>query len=263
MSSSRHGSGVVVSLTDDADPSHLRVVTAAHVACLAGPRNSLRIRFPGVPDAPDRRARVIALHPTLDLALLAFADDRDDAHAHPSSPYPSSPSPSPSPAWTPMADAVPEVGEPVAALGHPMGWSGAIKSIAGRGNDDDDTDSGRWGTLLARHPTDGGSSTHALHDSPVASGESGGPLLDARGCVFGVHSFGDAFYGGERDVAVVVTRERVVEMESAAEAAETGGVRPGDYATAAINRRVFESSDPALAAMCPELTAEQRRAWIL
>ena len=270
MSSSRHGSGVVVSLTDDADPpdpSHLRVVTAAHVACLAGPRNSLRIRFPGVPDAPDRRARVIALHPTLDLALLAFADDRDDAHAHPSSP---SPSPSPSPAWTPMADAVPDVGEPVAALGHPMGWSGAIKSITGRGNDDDDADSGRWGTLLARHPTDGGSSTHALHDSPVASGESGGPLLDARGCVFGVHSFGDAFYGGERDVAVVVTRERVVEMERAAEAAareaeaaETGGVRPGDYATAAIIRRVFESSDPALAAMCPELTAEQRRAWIL
>lgn len=163
-----------------------------------------------------------------------------------------------------MADAVPDAGEPVAALGHPMGWSGAIKSIAGRGNDDDDADSGRWGTLLARHPTDGGSSTtHALHDTPVASGESGGPLLDARGCVFGVHSFGDAFYGGERDVAVVVTRERVVEMERAAEAAETGGVRPGDYATAAINRRVFESSDPALAAMCPELTAEQRRAWIL
>ena len=59
---------VVVSLSDDADPpdpSHLRVVTAAHVACLAGPRNSLRVRFPGVPDAPDRRARVIAVHPTL------------------------------------------------------------------------------------------------------------------------------------------------------------------------------------------------------
>ena len=264
MSSSRHGSGVVVSLSDDADPpdpSHLRVVTAAHVACLAGPRNSLRVRFPGVPDAPDRRARVIAVHPTLDLALLAFADDRDDARARPSPP-------SSSPAWTSLADAVPDVGEPVAALGHPMGWSGAVRSIAGRGIDD--VGSGRWGTLLARHPADVGSSTHALHDSPVASGESGGPLLDARGRVFGVHSFGDAFYGGERDVAVVVTRDRMVEMERAAEAAaraeeaeETRGVRPGEYATAAINRRVFESSDPALAAMCPELTAEQRRAWIL
>ena len=98
-----------------------------------------------------------------------------------------------------------------------MGWSGAVRSIAGRGNDD--VGSGRWGTLLARHPADVGSSTHALHDSPVASGESGGPLLDARGRVFGVHSFGDAFYGGERDVAVVVTRDRMVEMERAAEAA--------------------------------------------
>ena len=61
----------------------------------------------------------------------------------------------------------------VAALGHPMGWSGAVRSIAGRGNDD--VGSGRWGTLLARHPADVGSSTHALHDSD--RGEKGNPAV--------------------------------------------------------------------------------------
>ena len=40
MLSSRHGSGVVVS------PDGCTVLTAAHVACMAGPRNRLRLRAP-------------------------------------------------------------------------------------------------------------------------------------------------------------------------------------------------------------------------
>jgi hypothetical protein len=50
----------------------------------------------------------------------------------------------------------------------------------------------------------------ALHTASVASGCSGGPLVSERGEVIGVHSFGDAFYGGARDVAVATPR-RVVE----------------------------------------------------
>ena len=38
---------------------------------------------------------------------------------------------------------------------------------------------------------------------------------------------------------------------------------PAAYATAGVNGRIMASSDPALAAMCPELSAAQRRAWIL
>jgi hypothetical protein len=40
-------------------------------------------------------------------------------------------------------------------------------------------------------------------------------------------------------------------------------VSPETYATATVLAAIFASSDPALAAMCPELTPEQRKAWIL
>ena len=40
-------------------------------------------------------------------------------------------------------------------------------------------------------------------------------------------------------------------------------VAPAAYATAGINAMIVESSDPALAAMCPELTREQRMSWIM
>ena len=52
--------------------------------------------------------------------------------------------------------------------------------------------------------------THVLHTSTVASGESGGPLVNGKMEVCGVHSFGDAFQGGERDVAVAVSNAAIV-----------------------------------------------------
>ena len=84
--SSRRGSGVCVSLDDG---KTVAVVTAAHVACLAGAKNRLEVRFESATGEKKRTslttrlARVAAVHPDLDLAALAFVDDeplleRDD-----------------------------------------------------------------------------------------------------------------------------------------------------------------------------------------
>jgi hypothetical protein len=107
-----------------------------------------------------------------------------------------------------------------------------------------------------------------LHTSVVANGESGGALINARGELVGVHSFGDAFFGGGRDVAVRVTRDVVAECGAGGFPGCVAGAlccpaTPERYATVAVNARVMASSDPALAAMCPELSPAERRAWIL
>jgi hypothetical protein len=94
--------------------------------------------------------------------------------------------------------------------------------------------------------------------------------VSEAGEVIGVHSFGDAFYGGARDVAVATPR-RVVESLGGYGEPKTKRknkkppkpVSPETYATATVLAAIFASSDPALAAMCPELTPEQRKAWIL
>ena len=107
-----------------------------------------------------------------------------------------------------------------------------------------------------------------LHTSVVANGESGGALINARGELVGVHSFGDAFFGVGRDVAVRVTRDVVAECVAGGCPGCVAGAlccpaTPERYATVAVNARVMASSDPALAAMCPELSPAERRAWIL
>ena len=90
--------------------------------------------------------------------------------------------------------------------------------------------------------------------------------------VCGVHSFGDAFQGGERDVAVAVSNAAIVRlcsgltgvnMGSELEACSLKPVGCGAYETSMVNAMIVESSDPALAAMCPELTRTQRMSWIM
>ena len=171
-----------------------------------------------------------------------------------------------------------------------MGWSGAIKRAANaaRGGA---RRSSRWGEVLDGFPKRdelaGETTTHLLHTSAVASGESGGPLVNAALEVCGVHSFGDHFTGGERDVAVAVSAAtlrgcfvRGADNLSVGKAGGEAGreddlrlvaravtaaapVAPAAYDTAGVNAMIVESSDPALAAMCPELTREQRMSWIM
>ena len=97
-----------------------------------------------------------------------------------------------------------------------------------------------------------------------------------------MHSFGDHFTGGERDVAVAVSAatlrgcfvgaddllgkaggEAGWEDDLPASATAAAPVAPAAYDTAGVNAMIVESSDPALAAMCPELTREQRMSWIM
>jgi S1-C subfamily serine protease len=287
LRSSRRGSGVVVSL--DGAGGDLRVLTAAHVACLAGPDNRVDVCASDAANAPTRVGSVVAVHPRLDLALIALddvapsvsdiatlrkrdaPDDGKEKDVFPST-------------FAPLAAAPPPVGARVAALGYAMGWSSAFRTAMRRR---DDAAAGVWGELLATHAecfrdedderfsgTDRDDETDekmrvaafALHTASVASGCSGGPLVSERGEVIGVHSFGDAFYGGARDVAVATPRDLVQRLGAFGTENETPRAKPASpetYATATVLASVFASSDPALAAMCPELTPERRKAWIL
>ena len=288
LRSSRRGSGVVVSL--DGAGGDLRVLTAAHVACLAGPDNRVDVRASDAANAPTRVGSVVAVHPRLDLALIALDDvapsvsniatswkqnqnapeDGKEKETFPST-------------FAPLAAAPPPVGARVAALGYAMGWSSAFRTAMRRRAGD--SAAGVWGHLLATHEEaffdfgedehdeeDSGAPKNAefvMHTASVASGCSGGPLVSEAGEVIGVHSFGDAFYGGARDVAVATPR-RVVESlggygskTKRKKKKPPKPVSPETYATATVLAAIFASSDPALAAMCPELTPEQRKAWIL
>jgi S1-C subfamily serine protease len=297
LASSRRGSGVVISL--DGAGGDLLVLTAAHVACLAGSKNRVDVRANPALDAPTRVGSVIAVHPSLDLALIALDDDeasasegltRDKNAETGERRFPT--------AFAKLAEAPPPLGSRVAALGYAMGWSSAFQAAFRGFGKDAHSKRARaetWGELLATHDIlehetddDRGEDTvfdtvektertetqkkqifaFALHTSAVASGASGGPLITETGEVFGIHSFGDAFYGGARDVAVGTTR-RVIEKlaEEEGEPKNPLGKKtpsaPETYATAKVHAAIFQSSDQALKAMCPELTPTQRKAWIL
>lgn len=276
MRSSRRGSGVVVSL--DGAGGDLRVLTAAHVACLAGPNNRVDVRASDSADARTRVGSVVAVHPRLDMALIALDEEDALAKGETDEPFPST--------FAPLAAAPPPVGARVGALGYAMGWSSAFRTAMRRRAD---SAAGVWGELLATHEEafrdvfafDFGDDERddpdffsgapknadeapivafALHTASVASGCSGGPLVSEAGEVVGVHSFGDAFYGGARDVAVATPRRVVKSLGYGSKKLKAS---PETYATSTVLAAIVASSDPALAAMCPELTPEQRRAWIL
>ena len=301
LRSSRAGSGVVVSL--DGAGGDLRVLTAAHVASLAGPDNRVDIRASDKADAPTRVGSVVAVHPRLDLALIALDDVRPSVSASGSASvaarcafvargadqkedasFPST--------FAPLAAAPPPVGARVAALGYAMGWSAAFRAAFHAARRRDDPAAGVWGEILATHPETSGdardaedaadadvakrtnaasaaapAAAFALHTAVVASGCSGGPLVSEAGEVVGVHSFGDAFYGGARDVAVATPRRVVRGLGYGAAGpvgpGNTAPTPPSAYASATVLPAIFAASDPALAAMCPELTPDQRKAWIL
>ena len=281
--SSRRGSGVCVSLDDG---KTVAVVTAAHVACLAGAKNRLEVRFESATGEKNRTslttrlARVAAVHPDLDLAALAFVDDEPLREMMPEKPV----APPPTPPWMPLSSDPPAVGDAVVALGYPMLWSAAFSEVL----KPPETERERFGNLHAtrgrvsatsawRVPAersgekkltalDTSGVTHCLHSACVASGASGGPLANARGEAVGVHSFGDAFYGATRDVAVLCDAATCADglgFDARTGAAPAGEVCAEAYATRRVNENIARTSDPALKQMCPELSEAQRKAWIL
>eukprot|EP00740_Mantoniella_antarctica_P019415 CAMPEP_0198683298 /NCGR_PEP_ID=MMETSP1468-20131203/10360_1 /TAXON_ID=1461545 /ORGANISM="Mantoniella sp, Strain CCMP1436" /LENGTH=288 /DNA_ID=CAMNT_0044427163 /DNA_START=86 /DNA_END=949 /DNA_ORIENTATION=- len=136
LGSSRHGSGVVIA------PDGSRVLTAAHVACLAGSRNRLRVRAPTAAGGGEwMTATVVGVHPELDLAILCITNDDGggDSGGGREGTWTGTASTSASTSamempWLPLARSAPSLGEPVAALGYPMGWAGLFKSVGGIGS---------------------------------------------------------------------------------------------------------------------------------
>lgn len=235
--SSRRGSGTIV-----VHDGRVVVATAAHVASMAGKRNqlTLTLRADGSMSTATATARVVGVHATLDLAVCEIVEcssTTGEAFER---------------AAVEVASGRPTEGDDVEALGEPQGYAGVASAIArlGRGS----SASSSRGSVVGVTK----SGTHVMHSGAVVTaGMSGGPLLSvATGCVLGVHSFGDAFYGGERDVAVSLNALGAIEWSR-------GGVDVEAYETAAVNARIFASSDVALAELAPELTREQRAAWIL
>ena len=240
--SSRRGSGTIV-----VRDGRVVVATAAHVASMAGKRNQLTLtmRTDGSTSTSTATAtaRVVGVHAALDLAVCEIVEcssTTGEAFER---------------AAVEVARGRPTEGEEVDALDEPQGYAGLASAIArlGRGS----SASSSRGRVVGVTK----SGTHVMHSGAVVTaGMSGGPLLSvATGRVLGVHSFGDAFYGGERDVAVSLNALGAIERFDPSR----GGVDVEAYETAAVNARIFASSDVALAELAPELTPEQRAAWIL
>jgi len=221
---SRAGSGVVVR-----HRGAVRVLTAAHVAAFAGAKNSLRVELAS---GATTKGRVVGVHHALDLAIVHVADDFMDDFMDV--------------AMDVAGDA--RVGDAVRAYGTAQRYAAATAACA-----DLVRARRRGGRVLATH-----GSTHAMHDARVVAGQSGGALVRERdGKLLGVHSFGDAFWGGRRDVCVLVNEATLDAIEIARD-----GVAPEVLATARVNAMIFRSSDEALKRMAPELSARQRASWI-
>lgn len=114
------------------------------------------------------KAKVTGTHPTLDLAMLRIeADDLPAALIGDSAKL--------------------RVGELVFAIGHPLGYLGFVTSGIVSG----------WGTVKIDDA--GGAARFIKSDVRLAPGNSGGPLLNARGEVVGVNSM---ILGGDMSVAI-------------------------------------------------------------
>ena len=67
-----------------------------------------------------------------------------------------------------------------------------------------------------------------MHDARVLAGQSGGALVrETDGKLLGVHSFGDAFWGGSRDVCVLVNAATLDAIEIARDGVDPEVLRDG------------------------------------
>ncbi|MBU7581081.1 MAG: trypsin-like peptidase domain-containing protein [Porphyrobacter sp.] len=171
-----HGTGFAVSAT--------RIVTNAHVVAEAVQDDTLRIGIVPSEGAGGAFARVVAVSPRNDLALLEIATG--------------------SLRLPPLAlagGATGDLGE-VAAVGYPMNVDlaqgldmadifRAQPPVKSRGYLSGERPSRQFDTIL--------------HTAPIARGNSGGPLLDPCGRVIGVNSFSADSAGGEAEFYFAVS----------------------------------------------------------
>lgn len=186
-----HGTGFAVSPT--------RIVTNAHVVSEASQDDTLRIGI--VPSEGDGGAfaRVIAISPRNDLALLEIA--RGSLRLPPLA----------------LASGAGGTGGEVSAVGYPMNVDLAQgldiadifrpqPAVKSRGFLSGERPSRQFDTIL--------------HTAPIARGNSGGPLLDPCGRVIGVNSFSADANGGDAEFYFAVSLRELLPF------LEGNGVKP-------------------------------------
>lgn len=245
--SSRNGSGVLLNTSNTGKYAaeintftrdDIFVLTAAHVASMAGlRRDGLECVFP----SGSVQAEIFSVHERLDLALLRVVSSLS-----------SSSLPSLSSRGLELSrkdDEKKKETRSVKAFGYPMAYANPLFTLFR----DSEQSSESNGEIIGYSED----FTHVAHTAQVASGCSGGPLLDDDGYILGVHSFGDKFYGGEADVAACCSENELVDMLN------NPSQSPSDWATSAINEKIMKSSLKAMRDIFPDIPENEAKKWIL
>lgn len=214
-----HGTGFAVSPT--------RIVTNAHVVAEAAQDDTLRIGIVPAEGEGGAFARIVAVSPRNDLALLEIAEGGLRL-----------------PPLALAGGSIANLGE-VAAVGYPMnvdvaqglGMNDIFRAqppVKSRGFISGVRPSRQFDTIL--------------HTAPIARGNSGGPLLDACGRVIGVNSFSTDGASGDAEFYFAVTLRELVPF------LRGNGVEP------VVNALPCRSIDELNAAERQRLEAEQSQA---
>lgn len=244
--SSRNGSGVLLNTSntgkyaaeiDTFTRDDIFVLTAAHVASMAGlRRDGLECVFP----SGSVQAEIFSVHERFDLALLRVVSSLSSSSLS---------SLSSRGLELSRKDDEKKKTRSVKAFGYPMAYANPLFTLFR----DSEQSSESNGEIIGYSED----FTHVAHTAKVASGCSGGPLLDDDGYILGVHSFGDKFYGGEADVAACCSENDLVDMLN------NPSQSPSDWATSAINEKIMKSSLKAMRDIFPDIPENEAKKWIL
>lgn len=245
--SSRNGSGVLLNTSNTGKYAaeintftrdDIFVLTAAHVASMAGlRRDGLECVFP----SGSVQAEIFSVHERLDLALLRVVSSLSSSSLSSLS--------SRGLELSRKDDEKKKETRSVKAFGYPMAYANPLFTLFR----DSEQSSESNGEIIGYSED----FTHVAHTAQVASGCSGGPLLDDDGYILGVHSFGDKFYGGEADVAACCSENELVDMLN------NPSQSPSDWATSAINEKIMKSSLKAMRDIFPDIPENEAKKWIL
>lgn len=190
-----HGSGFVVA------PD--KIVTNAHVVEIARQEASVVIGIIPSQGGKSYGGRILAYSPSNDLALLQIQDGGR------------------LPAMTVFGGSVAD-GADVVAIGYP----GSVDRAQGLNLDDMINP---MSPVKTRGTVSGGRSTKQfdtlLHTAPIASGNSGGPLIDNCGRVLGANSFGSISDGNDAEFGFAVSAREILNF------LRKSGVKVGATAT--------------------------------